>query len=87
VGNFFWLLGGRRTVGDRWSQVMASLESDGGIVSRSNGRASTDRDQLRFVTVEGSRRYHVPTCLLVQGKSVQPVREAADLRPCEMCRP
>jgi hypothetical protein len=89
VGNFFWLLAGRRAVGVRRGMLLDALDAatpspasvlPGVVVA---GRTTA------HVTIAGSSRYHVPSCLLARGKAVAAVDAAAtrDLVPCEMCRP
>lgn len=90
VGNFFWLLAGRRAVGVRRNVLLEALDaalpqstsaaSIPGVVVA--GRAAS------HVTIAGSPRYHVPSCLLVRGKATNSVDGAArhDLTPCEMCQ-
>ena len=88
AGNFLWLLAGRRAVGVRRRRLLEGLEAldAGALVAGAEGASA---DVPMYVTVPGSARYHLPSCLLVRGKSASPVegkkRRAA--KPCEMCRP
>ena len=89
IGNFFWLLAGRRTVALRRAQVLATMESDDGPLAAASERVAAAAEPSTLVAVKGSRRYHRPACLVVNGKAVHRVSDAevARLQPCEMCGP
>lgn len=91
VGNFFWLLAGRRAVGSRLADVLVALELHADRADAGRAVAGLDAAVAADVTVvlEGATRYHRPSCLLVQGKSMAPATEQQrdDQRRCEMCRP
>lgn len=91
VGNFFWLLAGRRAVGVRRGVLLDALDAatpSSASAALRPGVAVSGRTAA-LVTIAGSTRYHLPSCLLVRGKSAAAVDAdgARDLVPCEMCRP
>jgi len=87
AGNFFWLLAGRRAVGARQARTLDAI-----VAAPFSAPISTSAPaEAGYVALDGSRRFHVPSCLLVQGKATKPVnpgrRRGVPLQPCEMCRP
>jgi hypothetical protein len=50
--------------------------------------ADSDGAASDFVTGDGMRRYHRPSCDVVRGKATRPIARprAEDLAPCGMCR-
>jgi hypothetical protein len=90
IGNFLWLLSGRRAVARRRSNVVDTLEGRavaGGPAGLTG--AAGPRPETLLLAVEGSTRYHAPACLLVRDKAVErgsrDSHEHAGRRPCEMC--
>lgn len=90
VGNFFWLLAGRRAVGVRRGVLLDALDVavPSGSAALRPGVAVSGRTAA-FVAIAGSTRYHVASCLLVRGKPAAALdaEGTRDLVPCEMCRP
>ncbi|MHB8467173.1 MAG: hypothetical protein ACYDH6_05615 [Acidimicrobiales bacterium] len=81
VGNFFWLLAGRRAVGARQASVLGAIADAPRAVRPATPGAS-------LVAVDGSTRSHLPSCLLVRAKAVTAIDHPdPSLRPCEMCQP
>jgi hypothetical protein len=89
IGNFFWLLAGRRAVGGRRRALVDAL--DAATLQRSSpshtGNGSATAKAPAHVTVAGTSRYHRPSCHLVRGKPATPVRDVKNLTACEMCQP
>jgi hypothetical protein len=80
-----WVLRGRRTVEARLSRILSGVDPP----ALDGGREPVQVDRL--VTALKMTRYHIPECLLVDGKTLsadtRDTHERAGLRPCEMCRP
>src|SRR5690606_10065879 len=86
VGNFLWLLAGRRSVGGRRDDLLTVLEGSDALPLASRDPSPAVDD---VVAVAGTARFHRAGCLLVDGKAARavPQERRGDLRPCEMCRP
>lgn len=91
LGNFFWLLAGRRAVALRQAELVERLEAAfGSAVAASGPDPAEEPTAATLVVVPGTRRFHRSACLLVQGKAgAGPAGNGppSDLRPCEMCLP
>jgi hypothetical protein len=88
AGNFLWLLAGRRAVGARRRTLLEGLEAlDADVLA--SGTDTTRDDAPIYLTIAGSTRYHLPSCLLVRGKAASSVdpKKRRGAKPCEMCRP
>ena len=88
-----WLLIGFRTVRRRQQLVderAASLER-ALLPSAPSERPEISAATRELVTVPGMKRYHLPTCRLVAGKTISAESErahvAAGRQPCGVCRP
>ncbi|MCU1692669.1 MAG: hypothetical protein JWM64_1760 [Frankiales bacterium] len=96
-GTGTWLLTGRRAVGVRLQELLASHE-----VTRDGYAGSAPADERppvpraepavrtgALVSVPGAERYHRDGCVLVRGKSAvvaeRAEHERAGRRPCELC--
>lgn len=81
-----WLLRGLATI----SSTRRALREQ--IAALYGGVAHSDRDGAPaadgFVTTDGMRRYHRPSCDVVRGKATRPAAAPGneDLLPCGMCR-
>jgi hypothetical protein len=86
VSNAFWLMSGRRAVGERRARL---LVAPAGSASPSVNAHGPERVQL--VALRGGSRFHRQTCPLVDGKSVvvsSRARHERDGRaPCGVCEP
>lgn len=92
VGNFFWLLAGRRAVGVRRAEVLEEVGAHLGLDVAPDSGAPDDTvvtAATAYVVVPGTDRFHLAECLLVAGKAVTSPAELdmGSFRPCEMCRP
>ncbi len=80
-----WVLRGRRAVEARLARLLSGAD----VVEPEVAPAPVAVERL--VTALRMTRYHIPECLLVNGKALFPdtraTHERAGLRPCEMCRP
>ena len=90
TGNTFWLLAGRRAVGERRVRLLAAPDPD--VVEvvdvSSNGhRPATSK----LVALRGGSRFHRAGCALVEGKpaltGTRSRHEGAGRRPCGVCEP
>jgi hypothetical protein len=80
-----WVLRVRRTVEVRLARILSGVDEVG------FEEASVPVQSDRLVTALRMTRYHIPECLLVNGKALssdtRAGHERGGLRPCEMCRP
>jgi hypothetical protein len=88
AGNTFWLLAGRRAVGERRAMLLA----DGGPRPGELGAdGEAEAATTRLVALRGATRFHRPDCPLVSGKTVTTAararHEQAGRRPCGVCGP
>jgi hypothetical protein len=86
VGNTFWLMTGRRAVGERRARLLAVPASTGGPSVNGDGP-----ERVQLVALQGGSRFHRQTCPLVDGKSVvvssRARHEREGLAPCGVCEP
>lgn len=81
TGNAFWLLAGRRAIGERRVRLLGSA----GPAVDSSGSGTDIAISHELVALEGSRLFHRADCPLVKGKPVGPVSRARR-RPCGVCQ-
>jgi hypothetical protein len=90
TGNCFWLLLGRRAIGDRRSRLLASFAA-AGVPSTTETEVQARADSEDLVAGAGMRRYHRVDCQLVRRKPVVPAtraeHEAEGRAACGMCQP
>lgn len=89
TGNAFWLMAGRRAVGERRARLLAVPPVD---QEKSSVVPSTDmHPDSGLAAVAGGRRFHRSHCALVVGKAVtvgsRSRHERAGRRPCGVCQP
>ena len=89
TGNAFWLMAGRRAVGERRARLLAVPQVDT-EVSVALPSADTEPDS-GLAAVAGGGRFHRKHCALVVGKAVtvgaRSRHERAGRRPCGVCQP
>ena len=85
IGLLLWLVAGKLRI------VAAERAVRSGLLERRAARQ--ERPDVRtlpdsgLVTWPGSRRYHRPSCLLMQGKAVVAATDLTDLGACGVCEP
>lgn len=88
LGNTFWLLAGRRAVGERRARLLMPAESSGVADTRINGHRPAESV---LVALPGGTRYHRPICAFVKGKEVgsgpRSEHDQAGRAPCGVCEP
>jgi hypothetical protein len=89
TGNAFWLMAGRRAVGQRRARLLTVPRVDT-AVSVAPPREDTEPDR-GLAAVAGGRRFHRKDCALVADKAVtvgaRSRHERAGRRPCGVCQP
>jgi hypothetical protein len=79
-----WVLRSRRAVEVRLGRILSGVHE---VEPEVPAPVAAER----LVTALRMTRYHIPGCLLVNGKTLsaetRATHEHAGLRPCEMCRP
>lgn len=85
IGGASWLLAGLATVSRERRLLRDQL---GALYSVSATRSRSSDADGAFVSADGMRRYHRPSCDVVRGKATRPVAgpRAGDLEPCGMCQ-
>jgi hypothetical protein len=85
IGGASWLLAGLATV----SRERRLLRDQIGVLYAPEAAQSVaDGAAGTFVSADGMRRYHLPSCDVVRGKATRPVigPRHEDLSPCGMCK-
>ena len=85
AGSLMWVLSGHMAVRRRRRALLARLQS----APRRGAAHAAPVGSATLVTVDGSTRYHRPSCVLVEGRAHRPVKgtgsRSGGLRRCEMC--
>lgn len=85
AGSLMWVLSGHMAVRRRRRALLARLQS----APRRGAAHAAPVGSATLVTVDGSTRYHRPSCVLVEGRAQRPVKgngsRSGRLRRCEMC--
>lgn len=90
-GGAAWLLTGLAAVSRERRLLRTDIAALYGFTDRATAASDTAELALTgFVTADGMRRYHRPSCDVVRGKTVRAARvsgsDADDLQPCGMCQ-
>ncbi len=85
LGLLLWLVGGKLRI------VAAERAVRAGLLERRDARVEGGAPRavptMGVVTAAGSRRYHRPSCLLMEGKVVVPATDLTALSACGVCEP
>lgn len=85
IGGASWLLAGLATVARERRLLRDQVRV---LFSDSTSESANRKADGAFVSADGMRRYHRPSCDVVRGKATRPVSgaDAGDLEPCGMCQ-
>jgi hypothetical protein len=82
LGLLLWLVGGKLRI------VAAERAVRSGLIERREVRREVRTVPTEgLVTAAGSRRYHRPSCLLMDGKTLVAATDLAHLTACGVCEP
>ena len=92
AGNLFWLLRGRRAIGELRAFVLPRVSAVTTVSTKASpASATSSRDDRVLVAAAAMTRFHLPGCALVAGKDVVASSEATHRRrgrtPCGVCQP
>lgn len=88
VGNGFWIMQGRRAVGERTRVLLAERTASLSAVMAQGAGPARPPDDV-YVAGSDSTLFHRPSCALAQGRNWTPVEhhvhESAGRVPCGVC--